>query len=443
MVRALLIWVAATAGCSEGDSDGGAAAPDLAAARVDGGGPDRGAVDQSMAGLDAQAVDLGDQDLAGMSDLSATPDDAAPAGDLAEADLAGAIDAGKKDLAGADLGKAPDLAIASDLGKSSDLGMPADLAKPSDLARLPDLAKPSDLAALPDLAKPADLASSSDGGGPIGACPVFPFDNEWNRDISADPLDPNSAQFMAKMNGALAKLHPDFGSDTASGIPWISVPGSQPKVAMTFANNQESDPGPYPFPANAPVEGGANSMGDRHVIVIDRDACVLYETYRAFFVGPGWKADAGAVWSLKSNALRPDYWTSADAAGLPIFPGLIRRDEAVAGEIKHALRFTVGKTQAAFQHPATHYASNSVDATLPPMGLRVRLKASYDLSAFKGHAKVILTAMKRYGMFLADNGSDWFFSGESNAKWDDNDLGQLKGVPASAFEVVKLGKLFK
>ena len=208
---------------------------------------------------------------------------------------------------------------------------------------------------------------------------------------------------------------------------------------MSFAYADESDPGPYPFPVDVPVEGGAGSSGDRHVLVLDKDNSILYETWDSHYVGPGWHCGSGAIFDLTSNRLRPDYWTSADAAGLPILPGLVRYDEVAAGQMNHAIRFTVQSTQRAFIHPATHYASSNTDPNAPPMGLRVRLKASYDISRFTGAARVILTTMKKYGMILADNGSDWFFTGATDARWNDADLNQLKSVPGSAFEVVASG----
>jgi hypothetical protein len=283
--------------------------------------------------------------------------------------------------------------------------------------------------------------AGSAGGGPmIGACPALPADNEWNRNIASDPVDANSANYLASMNASSVFLHPDFGSQY--GIPWITVPGTQPKVPMTFDYADESDPGPYPFPSSAPIEGGSSSTGDRHVIVVDSGACKLYETWDSHYINPGWHCGSGAVFDLRSNALRPEGWTSADAAGLPILPGLARRDEAVvARAIKHALRFTVQRTQRAYVHPATHFASSSTDANLPPMGLRVRLKSSYSISAFNTTAQAILTGLKQYGMFVADNGSDWFITGETNAQWNDTELNQLKQVPASAFEVVKVGTI--
>ena len=285
---------------------------------------------------------------------------------------------------------------------------------------------------------PAGPASPSSGsGGPtIAGCPAFPADNPWNRDVSGDPVDARSDPYIASM-GASTFLHPDFGSDPTYGIPWTTVPGTQPRVSMSFDYGDESDPGPYPFPPNAPVEGG----GDRHVLVVDRDACRLYETFDSRYVGPGWRCGSGAIFDLRSNATRPDGWTSADAAGLPILPGLVRREEVLAGEIRHALRFTVRRTQRAYVAPATHFASSNTDPNLPPMGLRVRLKASYDVSRFSGAARVILVALKRYGMFVADNGSDWFISGEASTAWDDATIEPLKTVPGSAFEVVRLGEI--
>ena len=282
------------------------------------------------------------------------------------------------------------------------------------------------------------------GGPTIAGCPVFPPDNPWNRDISNDAVDANSANYIAHMNGNSKFLHADFGSDPTYGIPYVVVSGAQPKVPMTFDYADESDPGPYPIPPDAPIEGETNSTGDRHILVVDKDRCLLYETYDSHFVGPGWHCGSGALFDLRSNHLRPDYWTSADAAGLPILPGLVRYDEAVtAGEVRHALRFTVQSTQRAFIHPATHYASSNTDPNAPPMGLRLRLKASYDLSRFTGTSKVILTALKKYGMLVADNGSDWFITGATDSGWSDEDLNQLKTVPGNAFEVVQSSPIMK
>ena len=288
-------------------------------------------------------------------------------------------------------------------------------------------------------------AAGAPGSGPtIAGCPVFPADNPWNRDVSGDPVDPSSDAIVANINSSGATtLHMDFGATLGYGIPYVVVPGTQPKVPMTFQYAGDSDPGPYPIPPDAPIEGGASSTGDRHILVIDKDNCILWETYASEYVGPGWSCGSGAKFDLRSNALRTDCWTSADAAGLPIFPGLVRYEEAVtAGKIEHALRFTVQRTRQGFVHPATHYASSNTGATFPPMGMRMRLKASYDISSFTGAAKVILEALKKYGMLLADNGSNWYITGTSNTAFDDDNLNTLKSVPGSAFEVVQMGQIY-
>jgi hypothetical protein len=241
------------------------------------------------------------------------------------------------------------------------------------------------------------------------------------------------------------KLHADWGdwSSNHYGIPWQVVPGSQMAVPMSFQESGQSDPGPYPFPANAKVEGGANSGSDMHVLVIDTGTCALYETWSSTYVGPGWNCGSGAKFDLTSNTLRPDGWTSADAAGLPILPGLVRLSEVQAGSIQHALRFTVSKTQQGYIHPATHAAGQS-DSSLPPMGLRVRLKAGFDLSPFSGAAKVILVAMQQYGLILADNGSDWYITGDSDDGWSslmDAVTQGLSRVSGSDFEAVETGPI--
>ncbi len=281
------------------------------------------------------------------------------------------------------------------------------------------------------------------GGSPhIAGCPVFPADNAWNRDVSNDPVDANSAAYIARINQFAQYLHADFGSPREYGIPYVVVPGSQARVPITFTEyGNESDPGPYPVPANAPVEYG----NDHHVLVLNSGECKLYEMYHAAKIpdNAGWFAGAGAVFDLRSNLLRPQYWTSADAAGLPILPGLVRFDEVAAGEIRHALRFTTERTQRAFVQPATHYASSITDPSYPPMGLRVRLKASFDVSRYSGQTRVVLNALKKYGMLLADNGSSWFISGATDSRWNDADLNQLKTVPGSVFEVVQLGTLYR
>jgi hypothetical protein len=235
--------------------------------------------------------------------------------------------------------------------------------------------------------------------------------------------------------GASAHLHPDFGSNPSYGIPFSVVPASQPKVRVTFtAYGSESDRGPYPIPPSAKVEAG----GDRHVLVASGD-CKIYELYGAVRSGSGWQAASGAVFDLRSNALRPAGWTSADAAGLPILPGLVRRDEVRSGVIRHALRFTVPTTQRGYISPARHEAGSTSSSAYPPMGARFRLKASYSLSRFHGESLVILQALRTYGMFVADNGSSWYLSGATDGGWDDNDLDQLKSVPGNAFEAVDTG----
>jgi hypothetical protein len=283
------------------------------------------------------------------------------------------------------------------------------------------------------------------GGGPvIGGCPIFPADNAWNRDVSADPVDPDSNAIIANINANGGKMvHPDFGKTLAYGIPYVVVPQTQPGVPMMFDYASESDPGPYPIPPDAPVEGGSGASGDRHVLVVQQGTCLLYETWSSTYVNPGWKCGSGAKFDLRSNALRRECWTSADAAGLPVLAGLVRYEEAVtAGVIAHALRFTVSETRQAYVHPATHFASSNTAAPYPPMGMRVRMKASYDASRFTGASLVIVTALKKYGMILADNGSNWYVSGTSNTAFDDNNLNQLKTVPGDAFEVVKMDRLY-
>jgi hypothetical protein len=279
-------------------------------------------------------------------------------------------------------------------------------------------------------------APPSAGGATIAGCPLFPPDNPWRRNVSADPLDPHSAAWVASI-GSSVHVHPDFGSDPSYGIPYVVVPASQTKVPITFTDyGDESDPGPYPVPLNAPVEGG----GDAHVLVASGD-CHLYELYGAARGSSGWSAASGAVFDLRSNRLRPDGWTSADAAGLPILPGLVRRDEVAAGHIDHALRFTVSRTQRGYIHPATHQAGSTSDPNVPPMGARFRLRASFDISGYHGAARVILECLKTYGMFIADNGSNWFLSGTSDPGWNDDDLNQLKSIPGSAFEAVGSGTI--
>jgi hypothetical protein len=278
----------------------------------------------------------------------------------------------------------------------------------------------------------------------VAGCPVFPAGNSWNRDVSGDPVDPRSDAYLRSI-GLDGTLHADFGSGRYGdyGIPLTVARGDQARVPIRFtAYGDESDPGPYPVPPDARIEGGDDSDGDRHVLVVQQETCRLYELYRAFRgPGDGWSADAGAVFDLRDPKDRPAGWTSADAAGLPILPGLARADEASAGAIRHALRFTVRRTQRAYVAPARHFASSSTDADLPPMGLRLRLKASFDRTGFRGQARAILDALATHGMIVADNGSDWYISGTPDTRWDDDDLDQLKTVPGRAFEVVRSGPL--
>lgn len=277
---------------------------------------------------------------------------------------------------------------------------------------------------------------------------VFPPDNPWNTDITGYAVHANSAGYLATI-GLDRGLHADFGTvwnGAPNGIPFVVVPPTQPLAPIVFtAYGDESDPGPYPVPPNAPIEGGPNATGDRHVIVVDPVRRKLYELYRAFpQVGGSWEADCGAVFDLTSNALRPEGWTSADAAGLPIFAGLVRYDEAVErGEVRHALRFTVSRTQRAYIHPATHWASSSTDANRPPMGLRVRLKAGFDETRVPASVRPIVRAMKRYGMFIADNGSDWFISGAPDPRWSDDDLHALSVIKGRDFEALETGPLIR
>ena len=271
----------------------------------------------------------------------------------------------------------------------------------------------------------------------LAGCPVFPADNAWNRDISRAPVDPRSDAYVRSI-GLDGHLHPDFAS-RSYGIPFRVVPRNQRRVPIRFTDYpSESDKGPYPIPASAPVEGG----GDRHVVVLQRGTCRLYELFAAQRSSQGWTAASGATWNLRTNALRPAGWTSADAAGLPIFPGLARASEVVgAGRITHALRVTVARTQRAYVAPARHLASGDTDPNLPPMGLRLRLKATYDLQSFHGQARVILQALKTYGLIVADNGSSWYITGAPDRRWNDDDLRALGRVPGSAFEAVRTGPL--
>jgi len=296
----------------------------------------------------------------------------------------------------------------------------------------------------PDDAPPPEPIPDLGPGASLHGKRLFPVDNPWNEDISMSQVDQNSDNLIAGI-GLNTGLHPDFGTvwdGAPNGIPYVVVAGSQPLVQTNFgAYDDESDPGPYPVPPDAPIEGGPTSTGDRHVLVIDRDNWKLYEMGNAFPInnGASWNASGGAVFDLNSNALRPAGWTSADAAGLPIFPGLVRYDEVFEQqEIKHAIRFTAQITRRAYVSPARHWASSNTSVDRPPMGMRVRLKASVNISGYSQQMQVILRALKRYGMILADNGSNWFISGAPDPRWSDDDLNTLKNIKGSNFEVVKM-----
>lgn len=278
----------------------------------------------------------------------------------------------------------------------------------------------------------------------LGACAVLPADNIWNTPVDQLSVSPNSSTYVNTI-GAATGVHADFGSGLWDGgpigIPYITVPGTQTKYPASFDYADESDPGPYAVPLNAPIEGGSASTGDRHAISVDVDHCILYELYAAYPQSASWKAGSGAIYNLLSNNLRVATWTSADAAGLPIFPGLVRYDEIAAGEIRHALRFTVPKTQKAYVWPARHYASSLTGAQYPPMGVRFRLRADFDISSFSPTNQIILRALKKYGMMIADNGSAWYLSGAPDSRWSNDDLHNLGKIHGSDFEVVDVSEL--
>ena len=292
------------------------------------------------------------------------------------------------------------------------------------------------------------LAVPASGGPVKGApkCRLFPANNHWNLRVDRLPTLPNS-DAMVRGIGADDTLHPDFGSGLYEGapigIPYTTVSKSQRRVSVSFDYADESDKGPYPLPRNAPIEGGASSDGDRHVIVVDRDRCKLYELYDAHprNGGASWTAGSGAIFNLKSNKVRPAGWTSSDAAGLAVLPGLARYEDVKRGKIDHALRFTVSDTRQAYIYPARHFASNNLDPNVPAMGQRLRLKASFDTSGYPRQARIVLNALKRYGMIVADNGSDWYISGSPSKGWDNDQLNELKRVEGSNFEVVDTSQL--
>ena len=265
----------------------------------------------------------------------------------------------------------------------------------------------------------------------LAGCRVFPASNPWNQRVDKLPIAAGSATIVESI-GRDAPLHADFGSGPI-GIPYDVVSRSTPRSRVVFDYAGESDRGPYPIPTGVHVEGGS----DRHALLVDRSSCRLYELFALRREGGRWHAGSGATWSLRSNRLRPAGWTSADAAGLPILPGLARYDEVARGSIRHALRFTAPRTRRAYVWPARHFASNSTDPRLPPMGLRLRLKASFDTRPFPPQARIVLVALKRYGMLLADNGSSWFVSGAPDRRWSNAELHTLARVHGSDFEVVK------
>jgi hypothetical protein len=303
------------------------------------------------------------------------------------------------------------------------------------------------LLSIPTLAAQTCSGMSLGHGASLNGFIPFPASNLWNQDISNAPVDPNSDNYI-NFIGSSTPLHPDFGSGLYAGqtigIPYAVI-SAPPFVSIVYtAYGSESDPGPMPVHTNVPIEGYPNpGDGDRHVLVLDRTNCWLYELYHAYRQSNGnWKADSGAVWDLLNDEQRPYTWTSADAAGLPIFPGLVRYDEVASGAIHHALRYTLQDSQTAFTPPASHWAGNSTNTYAAPMGMRMRLKASFDISSFPPQAQIILTALKKYGMIMADNGSSIYISGDPDNRWDNDDLGALKTVPASAFEVLQIDPLY-
>jgi hypothetical protein len=280
----------------------------------------------------------------------------------------------------------------------------------------------------------------------LGGCPMFPASSVWNQRVDRLPVATDSAALVQTI-GIDPPVHADFGSGLYDGhrigIPYVVVSGKgTPKARPRFDYADESDKRPYPIPRTVPIEGDPHpDGGDRHALIVDRDTCTLYELYALHHAGGGWAAGSGAIWNLRSNRLRPAGWTSADAAGLPILPGLARYDEFAAGSIDHALRFTASRTRRAYIYPARHFASSETDPTLPPMGLRVRLKTGFDTHGFPPQARVVLEALKRYGMILADNGSPWYISGAPDPRWSNDDLHTLSRLNGSDFEVVDTSRL--
>lgn len=305
---------------------------------------------------------------------------------------------------------------------------------PPPASPLPDSATtPPDTTAPPPPVSVPDLGLNASFNG----MRIFPTGNLWNQPIDTAQVDPNSAAMLERI-GVTDHLHPDFGADWNGGpfgIPYIVVNSQTLRYQVTFDYDDESDPGPYPIPANPPIEPG----GDRHLIVVVREELKAYELYNLRFENGVWRAGSGAIWDLEHGTTRPAGWTSADAAGLPILPGLVRWDEVYQqGEITHALRFTLSRTRRAYVAPASHWASSSTNPLDPPMGMRLRLKADFDISGYPPSAQVVLRALKKYGMILADNGSDLYLSGTADARWNDTVNNALKQVRAGSFEVVRI-----
>jgi hypothetical protein len=277
-------------------------------------------------------------------------------------------------------------------------------------------------------------------------CQIFPADNAWHADIAGLPVDPHSAQWLSAMGASTRKLHPDFGpSYGAQSVPYgiaiTVVPAGQKRVPVLFDYADESDKLLYPLSGSTAIEDGSNSDGDRHAIMVTADTCELFETWDTHDTASGWTAGSGAHWSLTSDALRPNGWTSADAAGLPILPGLLRYDEVASGHVDHAIRFTTNLTDDAHVWPARHDAGSSVNAALPPMGARFRLKAGFNIASYSKQAQTVLKAMQTYGLVLADNGSPWYFQGTADTAWPDALIAELKTIPANAFEAVDTSSL--
>ena len=315
-------------------------------------------------------------------------------------------------------------ALLSELGLET-VGPPRITARPTPTGK--QAVRPKAVVAAPTPTAPTGIARQR----PPRACPVFPADNPWNERVDTLPVAPNSSAMITAI-GLTSKLHPDFSNGGNYGIPVNLVNASTPRSTVTFQYASESDKVGYPIPASPLIEGGS----DAHLLMVDTSACKLYELFAAHKVSGTWRAGSGAVWDLRSDAVRPAGWTSADAAGLPIFPGLARYDEVAAGAITHALRFTASSTCAGYVYPARHEAGSGSCSVKPPMGLRVRLKASFDISSYTGQARIVLIALKRYGMLLADNGSPWYVTGAPSSGWNDDNLHTLNKVPGSAFEVV-------